>query len=484
MTTISAYHEWGSVQRTKLAADPLRPRYHFLPPSNWMNDPNGLFYWNDRYHLFYQHNPGSDRWGNMHWGHAVSDDLVHWRDLPIALAPASGTHDEDGCWSGCIVSDQGVPTVFYTGIKGLARLAASQYVCSRVGSQDLVTWSEQPTLVLASSDVSESRPLIGFRDPSVWRDGERWLMIVGAGVEHAGGAAFLYESPDLKHWQSVGTLLASADLTEFGLWTGTIWECPQLLRFGDQSVFIFSVWDQTTYYAVYCVGHVADSRFIPQSVHRFDYGDDVFYAPQVLVGGNGQQVMFGWLKESKFLEPPDVRGWAGVMSLPRQLTLSPQGILKQQPVEALQSLRRGHRRIEQEQPETGALHRLLDTRTLKSGEMLLHLRGMEANTGLNCTLALLSDAENQPLLDLQIEHNRLRLGDMPWLSLENPGDLRLHIFIDHSTVEIFVEGRTITTRFYEREDWRIAPQIRAAAPLTVEGDFWQLESIWSLETRV
>src|ERR1700730_19328620 len=83
----------------RLAADPHRPQYHFLPPSNWMNDPNGLIQWKGQYHLFYQYNPFAPVWGSIHWGHTVSDDLVHWRDLPIALAPTPGTVDEYGVFS-------------------------------------------------------------------------------------------------------------------------------------------------------------------------------------------------------------------------------------------------------------------------------------------------------------------------------------------------------------------------------------------------
>ena len=88
-----------------VATDPHRPRYHFLPPANWLNDPNGLIQWNGEYHMFYQYNPNGPFHGTIHWGHAVSADLVHWRHLPIALAPEPGTADEDGCWSGCAVDD-------------------------------------------------------------------------------------------------------------------------------------------------------------------------------------------------------------------------------------------------------------------------------------------------------------------------------------------------------------------------------------------
>lgn len=97
--------------RQRTDADPLRPHYHFLPPANWMNDPNGLIAWNGQYHLFYQHDPHAAHWGTIHWGHAVALDLIHWEHYPIALAPTPDTPDADGCWSGCAVNNDGVPTL-------------------------------------------------------------------------------------------------------------------------------------------------------------------------------------------------------------------------------------------------------------------------------------------------------------------------------------------------------------------------------------
>src|SRR5215210_4631866 len=117
--------------RKQLAADPHRPRYHFLPPSNWLNDPSGLIQWRGQYHLFYQFNPNGAFSATKHWGHAVSSDLVHWSDLPIALTPMPGTADEDGCYSGCAVVNRGVPTLAYTGVR-----AGRQRPCIAVSRDD------------------------------------------------------------------------------------------------------------------------------------------------------------------------------------------------------------------------------------------------------------------------------------------------------------------------------------------------------------
>src|SRR6202140_913255 len=101
----TADSDQGDSLRVRLAADPLRPQFHLLPAKNWMNDPNGPIYWQGRYHMFFQYNPGAAVWGDMHWAHAVSSDMIHWRHLPIALAPSPGPADADGCVTGSAVKD-------------------------------------------------------------------------------------------------------------------------------------------------------------------------------------------------------------------------------------------------------------------------------------------------------------------------------------------------------------------------------------------
>ena len=102
---------------TELAADPLRPQFHLLPARNWMNDPDGPIYWNRRYHMFFQYNPNAAVWGDMHWAHAISTDMVHWAHLPVALTPTPGGPDQDGCFSGSAVNHGGTVAFLYTGVK-------------------------------------------------------------------------------------------------------------------------------------------------------------------------------------------------------------------------------------------------------------------------------------------------------------------------------------------------------------------------------
>jgi beta-fructofuranosidase len=156
-------------------ADPHRPQYHFLPPANWMNDPNGLIYWKGRYHLFYQYNPNGPFWGTIHWGHAVSTDLVHWTDWPVALAPTPGSAAENGCWSGCAVNHDGVPTLIYSGDRD-----GKQRACIATSVDDLRTWQKyegNPVI----PDAPEGLDLNAYRDHCVWCEDGIWYQVIEQG---------------------------------------------------------------------------------------------------------------------------------------------------------------------------------------------------------------------------------------------------------------------------------------------------------------
>lgn len=221
----------------RFASDPHRPRYHFLPPENWLNDPNGPIWYDGRHHLFYQHNPDEAKWGNIHWGHAVSDDLVHWEDWPMALIPGTEGVDELHCFTGCaFVQEDGTPTIAYTGINPGADPQARRHESQSLAvSQDgMLTWqkiAQNPVI----ADPPEGLDVTGFRDPCVWREGDSWYMVIGSGIEDEGGAVLAYRSRDLIDWEYLGPLMVG-DAEEHG----TMWECPDFFPLGEAHLLLVS----------------------------------------------------------------------------------------------------------------------------------------------------------------------------------------------------------------------------------------------------
>ncbi|MDQ5854392.1 MAG: glycoside hydrolase family 32 protein, partial [Chloroflexota bacterium] len=328
--------ETEQARHERLAHDPHRPRYHFLPPANWMNDPNGLIQWKGEYHLFYQHNPNGPLWGTMHWGHAVSSDLVHWTHLPIALAPTPNSVDEDGCWSGCAVDHDGTPTFIYTGVRG-----EQQLPCVATSHDDLLTWQkDRRNPVIASPP--EDLDIVAFRDHCAWKEAGTWYQIIGSGIKGVGGTALLYQSQDLIHWTYMHPIYVGDQHATGALWTGSMWECPDLFPLGDKHVLIVSVWDNhLTHYPIYFVGTFAYHMFSPEIERLLDLGAS-FYAPQTMADDQGHRLMWGWLREGRGPEAQQAAGWSGVMSLPRVLSLGPDGRLHMEPAPELQTLRGKH----------------------------------------------------------------------------------------------------------------------------------------------
>ncbi len=315
-------------QRTELTDDFHRPQFHFLPPKNWMNDPNGLCYFKGRYHLFYQMNPYGPLWGFMHWGHASSPDLIHWTDHPIALAPEEGAGDELGCFSGCIVEDDGIPTAIYT---GFVNFMDTPIMLARAKDDMLVEWekrSDNPIIAEKPEGVNSTE----FRDPYVWRRDERWRMVVGAGMENGNGAILLYESEDLLTWRYLGPAFQDRILD-----TVTMWECPNLFPLDGKYVLLVSLFpnNQGVYYYV---GNFDGRAFIPES-EGFLEKDGVFYAPQVRCFPDGRTILFGWLREQRSDEVIETAGWAGAMTLPRELALDQCGRLISRPAKEYEHLR-------------------------------------------------------------------------------------------------------------------------------------------------
>jgi beta-fructofuranosidase len=226
-----------SGQIPDIAHDPLRPGYHLLPPHNWMNDPNGPICWKGQYHLFYQLNPRAAVWGDMHWGHAISPDMVHWHHQPIALAPTPGGADSEGCFSGSAVIFDGRPTFIYTGVQnappaettlhdGSDKLRETQMLAT-AEDDDLLHWKKLAAPIIATPP--QGIYVTGFRDPCLWQEGDDWYLGIGSGERTIGGCVLLYRSHDLRHWEYLHKLVEGKPNDKVAVNpcdSGEMWVCP------------------------------------------------------------------------------------------------------------------------------------------------------------------------------------------------------------------------------------------------------------------
>ena len=335
----------GDDLRTRLAADPLRPQCHLLPAKNWMNDPNGPIYWEGQHHMFFQYNPNAAVWGDMHWAHAVSPDLIHWRHMPVALAPTPGWDDSDGCFTGSSVDDNGTAAILYTGVKSVAAERATlrdgannfrETQCLATSTDpELRVWTKWKTPVVQPPDDPQ---LTGFRDPFLWRERDVWYLGVGSGRRNQGGQILLYRSKNLREWEYLHPL-ATGKWTERenvnSVESGEMWECPDFFPLGSKHVLLYS----TAGKVVWEVGELDPKELVfhPQRSGVLDHG--AYYAQKTQLGAKGERILWGWIPEKRTKEEFSAAGWAGCMALPRVLSLTGQSDLEMRIAPQAESLR-------------------------------------------------------------------------------------------------------------------------------------------------
>ncbi|GAB3418052.1 hypothetical protein GCM10027435_17510 [Haloparvum alkalitolerans] len=487
--------------RAALAGDRHRTSYHLSPPANWLNDPNGCLYYDGQYHVFYQYNPGGPYHETIHWGHFVSDDLLTWRDVPVALAPDPGGPDRDGCWSGCaFVTDEAhagwrtdAPAGDGSDVRVLYTGGREGWQLPCLGSAvdgDLSRFETDPANPViddppAALDVLTTDHWNGeFRDHCVWVADGWWYQLVGAGLEDVGGAVVCYRSRDCREWEYLGPSLV-------GDWEspGTVWECPELLRFADGDLLHVSNYEDV-------VGFVGEwdeetGTFEREATEVLDPGE--FYAPQSLEAPDGRTLMFGWIKEARTLRRQWDAGWSGLMSLPREVSVE-NGDVRQRPAREVRDLREAT---------------LFDgTVTVTDGRELLDAEGdaleieatvdPDAADAVGVVVRLSPDgAESTQLklvdgrlvldrtgssLDREVNDHPV---SVPVDDLETPLDLR--VFVDGSVVEAFVNGRRcLTGRIYPtRHDATGVGLLADGASEGVDVDLTvhAMGSIWPTELR-
>ena len=293
----------------------VRPAIHFTPPRNWLNDPHGICWVDGRYHLFYQHNPAGLEWApSIVWGHATSSDLLHWQHQPIALAPYEG---EAGCWSGATLLEEGRPTIFYTSAlpenPNLGRVAIAR------PDDQLLHWLSGPDDIVVAHPP-EGLGVHSFRDPCLVAVDGGWAMIVGVGVDSGDGLAVQYLSADGRNWRYDGVLCSRA-ADEQGVWTGNMWECPQLFQVDSDWVLVISAWDDDRLlYCAAAVGSYDGHVFTPESWSRLSH-DTISYAMTSFADRDGRPCVMFWIREDPADDPTE-KAWAGAQSLPMIVSIN------------------------------------------------------------------------------------------------------------------------------------------------------------------
>ncbi len=445
-----------------------------------MNDPNGLIQWQGQVHLFYQYNPNGALWGNMHWGHAVSPDFIHWTDLPIALAPTPGGPDEAGVYSGCAVDNGGTPTIIYTATRGAHNEIQTQALAT--SSDNLLTWQKHPKNPVISVVPAESGQTRDFRDPFVWKEDDGWYLALASQIKGVGGVVFLYRSANLVDWEYLNPLFVG-DIKRNGFG----WECPNFFKLGDWWVLVVSAMiERAEPRVIYFVGTYANHRFVPEYEGTLDY--EVLYAPLSFEDAQQRRIMFGWLRESRPDRDQVHAGWSGVQSVPRVLSLDNQKRLVSTPAPELDRLR-------------GARHQcgpldLSAPDTVDVAGLTLDISAeFAARPGGLCGLSVACSPDGKERTDisydpatseLSICHTVSPIGDgrhervviAPHI-LADTEALSLRVLLDGSVIELIANGRTsISSRVYPTHDYHNQVQLFGTATHLNSLDIWEMQSIW------
>ncbi|MGC4193166.1 MAG: glycoside hydrolase family 32 protein [Thermomicrobiales bacterium] len=460
--------------------DRHRPRYHFTPPHSWMNDPNGLIQWNGTYHLFYQHNPFGALWGNMHWGHAISPDLVHWQHLPIALAPDEDGPDDGGCFSGVAIDADGTPTLIYTGVRKPDH--EPQRPCLATSDDpELRTWTKFPGNPIIPNPPDGIEPVI-FRDHTVWHEDGVWHQGIGSGIPGQGGTVFVYRSNDLLTWEYLHPLVIGDATQTDPFPTGTGWECPDFFRIDGKAGLIFASHGPGGLNVAWLTGTYADHRLVPSATGLVDAGPS-FYAPQSFTDDSGRRVMIGWLRERRADDAQVADGWSGAMTLPRILSIAEDGTLQSAPAPETELLRGDHTAIALADIANdgtvttfaGDAIELLATFDGASDPVGLTVR-QDRSTGERISITV-DPTKGELVLDTtngSTDPAAFGMRAVERVALRPGEAIVLRIFVDRSVVEIFLNDRiAISDRVY--------PLSEAATGLAVTGK-GHLQSLdaWSM----
>ena len=452
-----------ALRRYMIEHDPHRPIYHFTGPESWINDANGVIYHRGPYHLFYQFDPIVDGERSARcWGHAVSDDLVHWEDWPIAIWPDT-QYDRNGVYSGnMVIDDNGVPTALYTGNVDGHRECYGMLARSHDG---MLTWEKKM--------VMDTPPYPGTPvhwDGQAWKEGDTWYQLIG-GTKEGKGAALIWTSLDLESWTYQKPIYTSEP--------GKFWELPYLVPLGDRYALMIGVGGNPYWIGSY------DSEtmtFTPDRPETRSADPGHYYAVNPNMaddrgpGGSTRRIMHGWVRN-----PPSptetVPYWQGIHSIPRVLTLG-DGRIIQEPIPEIQVLR-GEKRSYADLGITPQSSQLLAGINGDALEIIAaFLPGNARRFGLRVRVS--ADGETDIPVWYDPQECDFGVGD-----IRSPSDLKsgepvqMRVFVDRSVIEAYVNGNIITKVSYLDPDAQGVGVFAEDGNCVLESiDVWKMNSMW------
>lgn len=479
-----------------------RPQFHFSPQENWMNDPNGMVYHNGEYHLFYQYNPFGNTWGHMSWGHAVSEDLVRWEHLPVALYEENNVMIFSGSavvdhnnTSGFGTTENPPMVAIYTGHHTDQELQDQRIAYSTDNGRSWTKYEGNPVL---------DEGMANFRDPKVlWHeDTEQWVMVLALPAEYK--VAF-YGSPDLKSWEK---------LSEFGPSAATdgIWECPLLFQLpvegtgekrwvlqvdlnpggpagGSGSQYFLGDFDGTAF--TQDPATLGETRWV-------DHGPD-YYAVQSfenVTTENGGQIWMAWMNNWAYAQEIPTSPWRSAMTIPREIMLREYEdgtYLVRKPAENLKKLRGEHFSFQDKTirgnsdllASSGVKGNLLEViaefklaDATKFGFRVAEGDTEETILGYNTqTDELYIDRSKSGEVNFSKNFSMFHTAPLP----DKEGRINIHFYLDASSLEVFAnDGRTsMTERIFPSEQGTgISLFSEGGEVELVHLDIWKLSSIW------
>lgn len=469
-------------------------RLHLMPPTGWLNDPNGLCQFHGIYHVFFQYRPGDAfGGGNTGWGHYTSPDLVHWTFQGTPLLPDQA-FDRNGVYSGSALTGNNTMFLYYTGnVKKPGDFdytyAGREANVVLVSSPDGMEFGKKELLL--TNDSYPADCTCHVRDPKVWRDGDDYYMVLGArmrGKDSSGdyGGILLYHSRDCRHWDYCNTLTSPEAF-------GYMWECPDtfivggipLLSVSPQGLTRESRRFQNIYQSGYfTVTGELTGAYTLSGFREWDMGFD-FYAPQTFCDEKGRRILIGWMGlpdiQEEYQNPTTEDGWQHVLTIPRELYANKAGSICQRPVSELESLRRTRHTIQENEPvHINAPFDMLifpDSTKQPAGDTVITLYD---SLRISCSpssgeysmefLPVSSPGEPPSKASRQSPGcgRTIRRADIP------ANTRQIRIICDTSAVEVFFgDGETVMST-------RIYPDPDTPAAVTVEGGtgcLWEMEGL-------